>query len=184
MTRVECVEQILEEDFIGLDKAQESYGDSWKKRGGVGAFMMLARKWDRIELQTSRYKGDLLLAIEKDFRVEGIIDDVRDLRRYLILVFCEVHPPPCWYADSVVTWKREQLLALVPAGDLVPSYGILRIGWDNFERTIKDYGWDVFAPSTKIVPRLVWLIRELAYTEAVSRERGYTSASRKHRDNG
>src|ERR1039458_3589413 len=24
------------------------YGDSWKARGGVGAFMMAARKWDRI----------------------------------------------------------------------------------------------------------------------------------------
>ena len=34
-------------DAVALRKAQESYGDSWRIRGGVGAFMMLARKWDR-----------------------------------------------------------------------------------------------------------------------------------------
>ena len=43
------LEAIAKEDVLGLTKAQQSYGDSWKKRGGVGAFMMLARKWDRIE---------------------------------------------------------------------------------------------------------------------------------------
>ena len=38
-------------DISGLVKAERSYGDSWRRRGGIGAFMMLARKWDRIENQ-------------------------------------------------------------------------------------------------------------------------------------
>ena len=38
------VEKLAQEDVDKLEKAEKSYGDSWKKRGGVGAFMMLARK--------------------------------------------------------------------------------------------------------------------------------------------
>lgn len=85
---------LSDEDVEGLLKAQESYGDSWKQRGGVGAFMMLARKWDRIQnvLRVPgsdpldpAYKSIFTVATE-DTRSEGIIDDIRDLRRYLLLV--------------------------------------------------------------------------------------------------
>lgn len=62
------------------------YGDSWKKRGGVGAFMMLARKWDRIEEQVRRNGYDVFKCIATDGRSEGVLDDIRDLRRYLMLV--------------------------------------------------------------------------------------------------
>lgn len=91
---------IAEEDVKGLQKAQQSYGDSWKRRGGVGAFMMLARKWDRLE---NRVKGevvsldhstarpwDIFEHIRADDRAEGLIDDIRDLRRYLMLVEAEM----------------------------------------------------------------------------------------------
>ena len=54
------IEKIVLTDVDALEKAEESYGNSWRQRGGVGAFMMLARKWDRI--------------------------DIQDLRRYLLLV--------------------------------------------------------------------------------------------------
>ena len=47
------VEKLAQEDAFKLEEAEKSYGDSWKKRGGVGAFMMLARKWDRIAQQNS-----------------------------------------------------------------------------------------------------------------------------------
>jgi hypothetical protein len=73
-------------DIRGLVKAEQSYGDSWKKRGGVGAFMMLARKWDRLENHVKKYNYDIFQAIHADLRSEGIIDDIRDLRRYLLLV--------------------------------------------------------------------------------------------------
>lgn len=77
-------------DIEALNKARESYGDSWKKRGGVGAYMMLARKIDRLENQCEKHHYDIFAAAAADTRPEGIIDDIRDLRRYLILVEAEI----------------------------------------------------------------------------------------------
>ena len=93
------LEGIAIQDVKALKKAELSYGDSWMKRGGVGAFMMLARKWDRLEKTARDHEWDIFLAIEKDLRPEGIIDDIRDLRRYLMLVEAQMQardivPPP------------------------------------------------------------------------------------------
>ena len=94
---LDTVQSICINDHVSLCKSDESYGDSWKKRGGVGAFMMLARKWARIENQVKqgeqfeRYQEyDVFQAIEKDTNPTGIIDDIRDLRRYLLLVEAEM----------------------------------------------------------------------------------------------
>ena len=85
-----AVDIVARADVTALEKAEESYGDSWKKRGGVGAFMMLARKWDRLEKQVEDMDYDVFEAIRDDNREEGVIDDVRDLRRYLMLVEAEI----------------------------------------------------------------------------------------------
>lgn len=78
---------IAANDVAALDVGALSYGDSWCKRGGTGAFHVgLARKWDRIELQAKRHNYDIFEAIKQDRRPEGIMDDIRDLRRYLLLV--------------------------------------------------------------------------------------------------
>jgi hypothetical protein len=84
------LDAIAQEDAAGLKKAAESYGFSWKQRGGVGAFMMLARKWDRMENRVRNMEWDVFKAIATDDRGEGVIDDVRDLRRYLMLVEAEM----------------------------------------------------------------------------------------------
>jgi hypothetical protein len=47
---------------------------------------MLARKWDRIENQVKAQQYDVFGAIEADRRADGIMDDIQDLRRYLMLV--------------------------------------------------------------------------------------------------
>ena len=80
------IEELAIKDVNSLMEAQKSYGDSWRSRGGVGAFMMLARKWDRIENQTEKFKYDIFDTILNDHSVEGILDDVKDLRCYLLLV--------------------------------------------------------------------------------------------------
>ena len=80
------VQNLAIKDTEQLHISEQSYGDSWRKRGGVGAFMMLARKWDRLEKQVEEHRYDVFKAIESDARPEGIIDDIRDLRRYLLLV--------------------------------------------------------------------------------------------------
>lgn len=109
VTNLDHLQAVADADVAGLKKAQKSYGDSWKKRGGVGAFMMLARKWDRLEEALRPGEGasqgsarvvrnttdacaayDIFRAAELDKRPEGIIDDIRDLRRYLLLVESEL----------------------------------------------------------------------------------------------
>jgi|TARA_R100001460_G_scaffold7521_1_gene19067 hypothetical protein len=87
---LQTVENIADEDCAGLTRAEESYGDSWKQRGGVGAFMMLARKWDRIEKQVLGHHYDIFSAMDEDRRPEGLVDDISDLRRYLFLVEAEM----------------------------------------------------------------------------------------------
>lgn len=84
------VDKIAKSDIVCLHEAEKNYGNSWKQRGGQGAFMMLARKWDRLELQSSDSEYDIFKAVLKDVRAEGVIDDIRDLRRYLLLVEAEV----------------------------------------------------------------------------------------------
>ena len=80
------IKTLTEQDIEALKNAEVSYGDSWRKRGGVGAFMMLARKWDRIENQTNKQGWDMFAAIFADTSDAGLLDDIRDLRRYLLLV--------------------------------------------------------------------------------------------------
>jgi len=87
---ITIVEKVAQVDVTKLHKAEQSYGNSWKQRGGVGAFMMLARKWDRLEKQVNESNYDIFLAAEKDNRAEGILDDIQDLRRYLMLVEAEI----------------------------------------------------------------------------------------------
>ena len=89
-TYLDLLHVVAQEDVNGLQEAEKSYKDSWKKRGGIGAYMMLARKWDRIEAQVERHGWDVFKAIQEDNRPEGIIDDIQDLRRYLNLVESEM----------------------------------------------------------------------------------------------
>ena len=80
------IRQLANLDVTKLEEAERSYGDSWRKRGGIGAFMMLARKWDRIENQVTKDGYDIFESIYDDPTDVGILDDIRDLRRYLLLV--------------------------------------------------------------------------------------------------
>jgi len=82
-THLRHIGQIDAEELIIRN---ESYGDSWRQRGGVGAFMMLARKWDRIENQARQNGWDIFETVLDNPDEDGILDDIRDLRRYLMLV--------------------------------------------------------------------------------------------------
>ena len=97
-------------DVKTLVKKDAEYGSSWKKRGGVGAFMMLARKWDRLETQMTTMMNkphprnsavnapigdyDLFTRIEEEKQgdnTESILETIRDLRRYCLLVESEIY---------------------------------------------------------------------------------------------
>lgn len=78
------MERIGAADVAQLRVKNAGYGSSWKRRGGVGAFMMLARKWDRIEQSAKNNGWDIFEALFQD--TSDLADDIGDLRRYLLLV--------------------------------------------------------------------------------------------------
>jgi hypothetical protein len=94
----EARQTVAQNDVLCLNERDHIYGSSWKKRGGVGAFMMLARKWDRLENILSKNvstpgfgtanKYDIFEFLE--LNPGNVLDDVRDLRRYLLLVESEL----------------------------------------------------------------------------------------------
>ena len=73
-----------ESDVAQLRTKNAEYGESWLRRGGRGAFHMLARKADRLEAQVKKW-GSLEAAINGD-STESILDTIGDLRRYCLLV--------------------------------------------------------------------------------------------------
>jgi len=94
-------EAIARADIATIEDKEKSYGNSWKRSGGIGAFMMLARKWDRIvQRVTTRIESkdgvpgasrdNVFEHLTADRRAEGTIDDIRGLRQYLLLVEAEM----------------------------------------------------------------------------------------------
>ena len=93
---MDYLQQVADNDVAELQKKDKEYGGSWLKRGGVGAFMMLARKWDRIEEQVKHPLPHfdtydvLAIGIVDVDKKDSILDDIGDLRRYLMLVEAEI----------------------------------------------------------------------------------------------
>lgn len=79
------VADVAANDVTEVLPRDEKYQGSWQKRGGSGVFANLARKWDRIEAACGQCHYDLMIAFLADDGPAGLIDDIRDLRRYLLL---------------------------------------------------------------------------------------------------
>jgi len=114
MNHMDHLESVTQEDLRELRRKESTYMGSWKKRGGVGAFMMCARKWDRIEQIVSRYAYDIFAAIEADQTGQdgSALAELRDLRRYLLLIESEMQAravpvykgPPITIAEIFKNW--------------------------------------------------------------------------------
>lgn len=134
------LEAVAAADVEALREKERTYGGSWKKRGGVGAFMMLARKWDRLETilqdvvlatdgvgmkKTKGWGYDVFRAIASDpSGADGsALAEVRDLRRYLLLVEAEM------VARGVVAMREPSLVAAGGGGGFVftPPGGIIEV---------------------------------------------------------
>jgi len=89
-TYLDFLDQIAKTDVKVLREKEQSYGDSWKARGGQGAYFVAIRKADRLENVMPKFDYDIFKAAESDTREEGILDDIQDLRRYLILIEAEI----------------------------------------------------------------------------------------------
>ena len=100
---MEFLEVVAEDDVAHLRDKERTYKGSWKQRGGVGAFMMLARKWDRLEemvkaegmtlpggMSGTADRYDIFQHAHANNGREGVLAQVGDLRRYLMLVEAEL----------------------------------------------------------------------------------------------
>jgi len=112
---LEVVKNLCLNDYTSLCEAEKTYGDSWKNRGGIGAFMMLARKWDRIENLTQKHAYDIFQTIEEYPELTGVIDDIRDLRRYLLLVEAEMVQIGHISPDYIYVREKPDAATIVPA---------------------------------------------------------------------
>jgi len=94
---MDYLNDVCSKDILNLQLKESIYQGSWKKRGGVGAFMMLARKWDRIENMLTeghfdQDRWDIFTEITRKPNGDDgtMLAEIRDLRRYLILVEAEM----------------------------------------------------------------------------------------------
>ncbi len=91
--------EITKQDIKTVSQKDQDYGGSWKKYGGVGAYFNVARKWDRIEAMVKGIREvdhgshivtapqyDLFGHVQADPSHDGLIESIRDLRGYLLLV--------------------------------------------------------------------------------------------------
>jgi hypothetical protein len=109
MDHMKHLETIAAADVAELRHKEATYRGSWKKRGGIGAWMMIARKIDRLENMLNREtrivnrsraglpnvtveRCDVFGAIEADpSGADGSpLAEIRDLRRYLTLAEAEM----------------------------------------------------------------------------------------------
>lgn len=112
MDHMNHIEAVAAADVAALREKEKTYQGSWKRRGGVGAFMMLARKWDRLESMLQRWHPNNPGQDGREVQdppydvfahVAGSpggedgtpLAEIRDLRRYLTLVEAEMISRGC-----------------------------------------------------------------------------------------
>lgn len=79
-------------DAVGLLQLKsQTYGDSWKRRGGPGAWFTVVRPLDRLEGIVARHGGDIFAAIAADPSGQdgSALACVRDIMNYMILIESE-----------------------------------------------------------------------------------------------
>lgn len=94
----DSIRHVADQDVEGVIEARVLYGDSWRAEGGFSAFFNIKRKIDRfvncckrpllVVGDRNRIPYDVFSQILFDLSGGGetVLDTVRDLRRYLLLV--------------------------------------------------------------------------------------------------
>ena len=84
---------ILDADLAALAAGHAKYGESWRVKGGAGAYFTLSRKVDRYEHACKKAGWDVFRAIGENPATDGtrggkdgLLDDIRDMRHYLALI--------------------------------------------------------------------------------------------------
>ena len=159
-------EELMARDHAAITKGAQHYGPSWKQRGGPGAYMVAIRKWDRLLVQLQRHAFSWEDAVTADQRAEGIMDDVRDLRCYLLMILAEGErphdePQSLRYVADVPGVQ----LTVKPVENADPD--LLPDLLARLEERAREYHWDIFRmlrdPHAAPVVRqwLVYIVRAL-----------------------
>ena len=104
MGHMAYLDKVKDFDVRTLRHKEATYKGSWKRRGGIGAFMMLARKWDRLEGMAEASGYDIMAMLRKDLTgADGSpLAEVRDLRQYLTLVEAQIEHETNGFANEHV----------------------------------------------------------------------------------
>lgn len=95
-----------------LMEKQPKYGDSWRRRNHSPGDN-LSRKWDRIEQALEAHNWNIWDALRADPTDTGLIDDIRDLANYCILIHEHA------IATSILGYPVERVNADIAARDEV-----------------------------------------------------------------
>lgn len=90
MIHMDYINAVTADDLDELKRKEATYKGSWKKRGGIGAAMMILRKVDRLENMLEERAYDIFDKIDMSGADGTMLAEIRDLRRYLILVEAEL----------------------------------------------------------------------------------------------
>lgn len=155
-------EEILREDVKFVNQRNQTYGSSWKKRGGVGAFMMLARKYDRMRQMNG---GTVAYT-------PTIAEDHMDLRCYLLLVLSE----RLFGTDVVPVEDTIPYVAIGTSHTTAPPDEKL----DQLEDRCRYKNWDVFqVPNYFIITTYAALLKDCeAHELAAEPGPGYVNQDR------
>lgn len=139
LARMRRIGEIIAEHTNDKDR---EYASSWRRRGGIGAFMIIARKWDRIEAACEAEiregelvdKYDLFGHFRVDDRPEGIVDDVVDLIGYLtVLLEYEIHCRQVGAIGGTKVFEDPILNPIRPKGSLQEGAVLGGAAVDQFE---------------------------------------------------
>lgn len=152
---------VVAADLDRVTTKDREYGASWKKRGGTGAFMMLARKWDRLEEQAKQHNWDVFKAVVAGGTSENVLDTIRDLRGYLLLVEADLlarNAVP--NADSMRGVHATELAdrgqvvnppAAQPMQEVYRQYGHIPTGHDEHGPSAPVGGFNVTKPNGETI---------------------------------
>lgn len=92
MDHLGYLEEITKEDLAEIRRKEATYMGSWKKRGGIGAYFITVRKYDRLEEIARSFSYDIFAALTADLTGQdgSALAELRDLRRYLLLIESEM----------------------------------------------------------------------------------------------
>lgn len=119
LEHMDYIEGISDNDIAVLRvKEFQTYGGSWKKRGGTGAFFVIARKWDALEniLAKAGTFDVLSVGVEQGEGDGTVIEQIRDLRRYLLLAEAEMVNLKSHKKSAVAGLGRSKALTATQVG--------------------------------------------------------------------